>query len=163
MDLNEYIEKRDSYSELAELVKNILDEAIRAATKDGIYKYHLQQIQHRAKTVDSLAARLQEYGLESAVNIEEIRGDLAGCRIIFYYNNDVNAFISSGIIFDLFKIDRDKIKVHGPLGPIKSANDEYTAIHYSVELKAEMLAESKYKKFNCAATIRIPYQRRSLT
>ena len=71
-------------------------------------KYHLQQIQCRAKTIESLEARLSEHGRIDAQNIEEIRNDLAGCRIIFYYNDDVNAFLSSGLVRDNFQVHWEK-------------------------------------------------------
>jgi ppGpp synthetase/RelA/SpoT-type nucleotidyltranferase len=130
MNLQEYQHKRELYGQFAETVRKILFAAIEGSS----YKYHLQQIQCRAKTVESLEARLSEQGRKDAQNIEEIRNDLAGCRIIFYYNDDVNAFLSSGLVRDNFQVHWEKSKVHGLRDEAVSANDYYTANHFVVEL-----------------------------
>lgn len=153
MRLSEYAENFDRYYDFAEYVKNILEEAIKVASRDGTYKYHLLQILYRAKSLESLTDRLREKGNENANNIEVIRGDLAGCCVIFYYNNDVNVFIESGLIYDLFEIDRNKTQFHGPLGKVKSANDEYTAIHYLVQLKKDNPEYARFGEMKCEVQV----------
>ena len=104
MNLQEYEHKREIYQRFAETVRNILLAAIANASSRGTYQYHLLHIPCHAKTVESLQKRLAEQDKEDADNIEEIRKDLAGCRVIFYYNDDVNAFIGSGLVRDNFKV-----------------------------------------------------------
>lgn len=147
MKVEEYKQIRELYAEFAETVKNIVSSAISSSIATGGYQYHLQQIQCRAKTFESLVKRLEEKGLSKANNVEEIRNDLAGCRVIFYYNDDVNAFLSSGLIRDNFKVHWDKLKIHGPSDAPKSANDYYTANHYIVELNDNRASLPEYIRF----------------
>ena len=147
MNFEDYKYKIKLYDKFASVVKDILAAAISASNQDGGYHYRLQQIQCRAKTYDSLSKRLKEKGEQDSNQIEKIRHDLSGCRIIFYLNDDVNAFLDSGIIRDNFKIDWDKSKIHGPGVSPKEANDYYTANHYVVELSDDRLKLPEYLEF----------------
>ena len=99
------------YAELCNVVAELLDRAIQNA--EG---FRLQQIQSRAKDPISLRARLAQVGAVESDEIETLRKDLAGCRIVFYTNNDVNRFATSGLLGDLFEIDWERSKFHQP-GP----------------------------------------------
>lgn len=90
------------YAEFAEIVALILQKAIDAS--DGPRP---QSIQHRAKSAKSLRDRLQESTKLDSDTIENDRRDLAGVRLIFYTNTDVDRFLSSRVIFDNFEIERD--------------------------------------------------------
>lgn len=147
MNIDEYKQKFNLYEHFAKTIKDILISAISRSNSEGGYHFHLQQIQSRAKTCDSLIQRLSEHNLTDCQNIEEIRHDLAGCRVIFYYNDDVNAFLSSGLIRQNFDIARDHIKVHGPIGMASSANEYYTANHYIVQLDEKRAALPEYAQF----------------
>jgi len=152
MNLEEYKQKRELYAKFAETIKQILH----AAIPDSSLNYHLQQIQCRAKTIESLEMRLVEQGNRDADNIEEIRKDLAGCRVIFYYNDDVNTFLSSGLIRDNFKVHWEQSQPHHPMEKITSANDYYTANHYIIELydnRADLPEYADYKGLRCEIQI----------
>lgn len=139
MNLKEYKKKRALYSRFAEVVKDILEAAI--AADPG---YHLQQIQTRAKTPESLEKRLTESDQVEASNIEELRNDLAGSRVIFYYNDDVTRFLSSGVIPNNFKILSSK--VFHP-GDATDANSLYTANHFVVQLDDNRAALPEYAPY----------------
>jgi ppGpp synthetase/RelA/SpoT-type nucleotidyltranferase/6-pyruvoyl-tetrahydropterin synthase len=147
MNLAEYKQKRELYQEFAHTVKKILFAAISEESTNGYYKYHLQQIQCRAKTYESLENRLREEGNENAEDIEKIRNDLAGCRIIFYFNDDVTEFTNSNLIQNNFKVHREKSKIHGYGEEILSANDCYTANHYIIELDDKRTSLPDYTRF----------------
>jgi len=147
MNLDEYKQKIQLYEKFSYLVRDILEAAISASSQEGSYLYHLQQIQCRAKTYDSLLKRLTDVDAQNSDCVEEIRHDLSGCRVIFYFNDDVNAFLHSGIIRDNFKIDWDKSKIHGPGVSPKEANDYYIANHYVVELSDDRLKLPEYSEF----------------
>lgn len=154
MNLEEYEQKREQYEQFTVFVKDILLAAIKRAAEDGSYKYHLQQIHPRTKTYISLRDRLLKSGQENANNIEDIRNDLAGCRVIFYYNNDVNVFLRSRLIEDNFKVV--DYKIHGPKDENISTNELYTANHYIVELNEDraLLPEySVYRGLKCEIQI----------
>jgi len=110
MNITEYeLSGRELYVEFCEVIKRLLNQAIE---NDG--RYRLEHIQSRAKDVDSLRARLEQEGKIESEEIEKIRKDLAGCRIIFYTNNDVSRFTRSPILSSLFEVDWKRSKIHQP-------------------------------------------------
>lgn len=118
------------YDEFCKSVAGLLEQAIQGETG-----YRLQQIQSRAKDPFSLRARLEEKNAIESNEIETLRKDLAGCRIIFYTNNDVSRFTTSGLLSDLFDIDRDRSKIHEPDLDSQNARDLFQSCNYVVRLK----------------------------
>jgi ppGpp synthetase/RelA/SpoT-type nucleotidyltranferase len=148
MNIQEYKEhKRALYEKFAKTVKDILSSAIKGAVTKSSLPYRLQQIQFRAKTNKALENKLKQRGIADSDNIEGEIKDLAGCRVIFYYNGDVNAFLNSGIVTENFNVDWDETKIHYPTDEVTTANDLYTANHYIVELKSERLVLPEYSEF----------------
>lgn len=95
------------YEQFADTVASILQAAIKASPQD----FRLQQIQKRAKSVKSLKRKLAERKLTESSNIEDELKDLAGCRLIFYTNTDVDRFLNSRLIFDNLQVDFDGSRV----------------------------------------------------
>ena len=94
MNFNQYAgEQRDRYVDFANTVAKILETTIR-----GSGNLRLQQIQSRAKQPSSLRGKLEKVGKLESDNIEDEIKDLAGCRVVFYTNSDVAAFLSSDIV-----------------------------------------------------------------
>ena len=154
MNLEEYKQKYSLYVSFSKIVSKILETAIEEASATGNYKYNLQHIPYRAKEYDSLKARLSEKDCEPNSDIDELRKDLAGCRIIFYYNTDVNVFLNSGIIQENFKVI--EYKIHGPTDKTDTVNDVYTANHFIVELddaRQDLSEYCKYKGLKCEIQI----------
>ena len=129
MDLEEYKNTgRSRYERLAKVVSELLERAIADEPR-----YRLQQIQHRAKTVESLSRRIEKIGQVDTDEIEAYRKDLAGCRIVFYTNNDVNRFANSGLLRELFDVDWERSKFHQP-GPTQHSADQLFSV---LQLRAE--------------------------
>jgi ppGpp synthetase/RelA/SpoT-type nucleotidyltranferase len=129
------------YSDFATTVANILARSIESASLPAP-----QSIQARAKDPDRLKARLvQEGGPGLDCEIEKERRDLAGARIIFYTNNDVEDFKRSGLVFDNFEVEREATKLHYPTKENKGAR--YNALHFTVSLKPDRAALPEYAKF----------------
>lgn len=84
----------------------------------------VQQIQHRAKTVESVRGRLADKNLPSGVDIAKEFKDLAGARIVVYTNADAEIVRGSGIIPGNFEIDWDRSKSHYPT-PTSYSSDLY--------------------------------------
>ena len=143
MDLEEYKNTgRSRYERLAKVVSELLERAIA-----GEPRYRLQQIQHRAKTVESLRRRLDEDGQVATDEIEACRKDLAGCRVVFYTNNDVNRFANSGLLRELFDVDWDRSKFHQP-GPTQHSADQlFQSYNYVLKLKSDRTALLEYREF----------------
>jgi ppGpp synthetase/RelA/SpoT-type nucleotidyltranferase len=129
------------YTEFSETVAHVLSKAIEAS---GIPRP--QSIQHRAKSPKSLKARLEESGKLASDTIEADRRDLAGVRVIFYTNTDVDRFLNSQIIAENFEIERDATRVHHPTA--ENADRRYRAIHYTIRLKDDRAKLAEYAKFN---------------
>ena len=139
MNLDEYERfGRARYQKLSATVKDLLEGAI--TSEQG---YRLQQVQHRAKTVESLTRRLKE-----VENIESYRKDLGGCRIIFYTNNDVNRFTSSGILHELFDIDWERSKFHQPRPGENSSTQFFQSYNYVLKLKSDRTDLLEYREFD---------------
>jgi ppGpp synthetase/RelA/SpoT-type nucleotidyltranferase len=81
------------YREFCETVRSILERAIAAASLP-----RPQSLQCRSKDPKRLKKRLEELGALDAENIEQLRRDLAGVRIIFYTNTDIERFHSSQLM-----------------------------------------------------------------
>src|SRR6266581_2909357 len=130
-----------TYAEFAEVVRFLLKDAI--AKTEGLPR--LQSTKARGKEVTSLKLKLEERGLLESERIESEMKDLAGVRLIFYTNTDVDRFLNSGLIPDNFNVDWKETRIHHPTDD----NDQqrYQAIHYTVLLSAKHAALPEYKKF----------------
>lgn len=120
------------YDELSRVVSQILKLKI---LENNNYK--LQQIQNRAKSLESLHQRLQEKNLLESNEIELHRKDLGGCRIIFYTNGDVNRFTQSHVLTDLFDIDWNRSRFHQPTPDEQSSEKLFQSYNFVVKLKEE--------------------------
>ena len=130
------------YEKLATITAELLERAI---TDEG--RYRLQQIQPRAKTVESLSRRLEHIGQLGTDEIEAHRKDLAGCRIVFYTNNDVGRFVTSGLLQELFDIDWDRSKFHQPGPDQRSAAQLFQSYNYVLKLKPDRTTLLEYREF----------------
>jgi ppGpp synthetase/RelA/SpoT-type nucleotidyltranferase len=142
VNLNEYETKFfPIYKSFAETVRFILEKAVLAT--DNLPRP--QSIQYRAKGVESLRRRLVEAGQLDTQTLELDRRDLAGTRLIFYTNNDVDRFLASPLIRDNFEIEEDSTKIHHPTQENQDAR--YRAVHYTIRLRDERLSLPEYTRF----------------
>jgi ppGpp synthetase/RelA/SpoT-type nucleotidyltranferase len=77
--------------------------------------------------------------------LELDRRDLAGARLIFYTNNDVDRFLASPLIRENFEIDEDSTRIHHPIPENKGAR--YRAVHYTVRLREDRIRLPEYARF----------------
>lgn len=130
MNLKEYKKKRSTYKRFAKYIEKKLVKIIKVSNKNGS-TYHLHHVQSRAKEIDSLTTKLQKPKYAGQVNkIEKIINDLAGCRIIFLNNDDVNTFLSSRIIRNNFVVSEERSKLH-----YFEEDEKYIGDHFVVKLK----------------------------
>ncbi len=142
MNLNDYETKYFSiYKAFAETVRFILKKAILATESLP----RPQSIQYRAKEIENLRRRLAEEGRLDTETLERDRRDLAGARLIFYTNNDVNRFVQSSLIHDNFEIEPDSTKIHHPTP--ENPRAQYRGIHYTARLSEDRLRLPEYAKF----------------
>lgn len=144
MNYDEYLrEGSRHYEAFARTIVEIL----RAAIHDSGKEFRVQLITSRAKSEISLRRKLTERGLLESQSIEMELKDLAGCRLVFYTNTDVDRFLNSRLIFENFKVDFDGSKIHHAVGTDRPAEELYFAIHYLVSLTDERLALPEYRKY----------------
>ncbi|MCC8948206.1 RelA/SpoT domain-containing protein [Bradyrhizobium sp. Arg62] len=141
MNLKQYLERQQAvYDGFAKAIKRVVEVILRAdASIVGP-----QQIQTRAKSKTSLTRKLKDNNLLQSRTIEKHMKDLAGVRLIFYTNTDIDRFLNSGLLRDNFHIDYDASKIHEPSKVVSDANEQYRGIHYVVGFKADRLALPEY-------------------
>src|SRR5689334_17637082 len=140
MDLEAYERGgRAAYAALAATIAVILTAAI-----DEEKEYRLQQVTERAKQPASLRRKLEQRGILATKMLEDDVKDLAGCRVIFYTNNDVARFINSGIIGENFEVV--EVKLHYPRRGVEDSSELYISNHYVVRLRPERVALPEYAR-----------------
>jgi ppGpp synthetase/RelA/SpoT-type nucleotidyltranferase len=145
MDFETYCQsKQAEYAALAETVASILQAALKAYP--GVFR--LQQVQHRAKSPDSLKKKLEDRGIQSTTTLEADIKDLAGCRLIFYTNSDVSRFGQTGIIQDNFDVDWGRTKIHHPVPGSTDPDNLFISNNYVVKLKANRTSLPEYARFS---------------
>jgi ppGpp synthetase/RelA/SpoT-type nucleotidyltranferase len=143
MNIIEYEQRYVSvYTEFAVVVRGILSKAIDAA-RDGVPIP--QSIQCRAKDPSHLRPKLEARGLIESNEIEHEIKDLAGARLIFYTNTDVDRFLNSGLVWENFAVEEDQTRVHHPLP--ENDRQRYQAIHYTVRLNDDRTKLPEYARF----------------
>jgi ppGpp synthetase/RelA/SpoT-type nucleotidyltranferase len=155
MDLHDYeLRGHLLYGRFASTVAAILQ-----ALAAQVPKARLQQIQHRAKASSSLRKKLEGLGQTDAPAVEAEILDLAGCRMIFYTNADVQRFLQTRPIFENF--EAVKVKVHYPDPQNKDPNNQFIAYNYTVALREDRAALAEYADFaglRCEVQIQTPLQ-----
>ena len=142
MNLKDYEKKYFStYEAFAETVRFILEKALRAAEDLP----RPQSVQCRAKAIKSLRHSLTETGELETQTLELDRRDLAGARLIFYTNNDVDRFLASPLIRENFEIEENSTRIHHPTPENEGAR--YRAIHYTVRLGEDRIRLPEYARF----------------
>ncbi|MBK8361724.1 MAG: RelA/SpoT domain-containing protein [Comamonadaceae bacterium] len=143
MNLAQYVAgQQGQYKDFAELVEGMLEVSIR-----GNRQLRLQQVQSRAKNPASLKGKLEKVGLLESNAIEDEIKDLAGCRLIFYTNSDVAAFLSSGILQEHFNVDWERTKFHHPVPMASEKPRLFISNNFVVELKEELAQRPEFEKF----------------
>jgi len=109
---DEYKIKQSIYADFAGKIHSLL----KILLKDNEFRY--QTVSNRAKEIKSLQKKLlKNENLQKLNSVTEI-DDLAGCRIIFYLDKDIERF--RNYIYKEFNIIKDNLKY---------SEDNYNARH----------------------------------
>lgn len=140
MTFEEYrSEGRERYSAFVEALQQIVRAAVKA---QGILPH---AITGRAKDPESLAKKLENRGIDPASAIDEQLKDLAGARIVFLTNGQIERFIQSGILHDNFEVL--SVNVHHPVPGTESETRLFDSTNYLVELRPDRLELPEYQPF----------------
>lgn len=140
MNFDEY--ERERYAEFAETVADILGAAIKADPT-----YRLQQLQSRGKDPASLKVKLEKLDPAASDAIEDVVKDLAGCRVVFYTNDDVRRFLESDMLQRNFVIDRRRTKVHHPVPDSATESLLFQSDNIVVQLDEQRSVLPEYVRF----------------
>lgn len=130
--LQDFRDNIRSYEELCTLnIKPLLEKLL---TNSGI---KAQSVTARPKSYRSYEQKIRnraEAG-QKTKKYDEIR-DLAGCRVIFYREDELEAFVS--VVREQFEVVHEKQEIN---------EDGYNATHLTVKLSSERSKLPEYKKF----------------
>lgn len=128
--LEQYKTLQNTYYEFANTIKFILETLL---NKNG---FKFQVVFARAKQAESLHQKLKENKkLKNIKTLDEI-DDLAGCRVIFYLESDIQKFAEH--IHNEFSIIKSSLKY---------SLDDYNAQHIIVQLNEDRLKLTEYSRF----------------
>ena len=141
MNIKEYETQGNGlYREFCATVRDILDKAIAAENLP-----RPQSIQCREKDSRKLRARLEQIGALESNEIEKLRRDLAGARVIFYTDNDVERLIGARLIHRNFEVEDNGVKIHHPTE--ENEQQQYRAVHFTIRLRDDRTSLPEYGKF----------------
>jgi ppGpp synthetase/RelA/SpoT-type nucleotidyltranferase len=140
MRFERYEQERALYVEFVAIVRLILEQTV--ATMGAPQP---QSIQGRAKTVTSLKKKLADRGLLESDWIERQIKHLAGIRVIFSTNSDVDRFLNSRLIPMSFEVDWEEARTHHPTA--ENVQRRYQAFHYTVYLSSDRTRLPEYARF----------------
>ena len=135
--INEYLEKKDAYIKLGNIVSGVLKNKLKQADID------IMAIEHRVKEEQSLEGKLELKG-EKYNSLDDIT-DILGARVICFFSDDVEKV--AAIIESLFDIDwANSVNKRNQLSPEAFG---YLSLHYICKLHADSKYpdDMKNKKF----------------
>lgn len=140
MNFDDYrLRDRAKYAAFVDRILQILAAAIKA---QGMSPH---AITGRAKDSDSLEKKLQDRSIDPASAIEEQIKDLAGARVIFLTNAQVQRFLGAGVIHDNFEVS--SVNVHHSVPGTENETRLFSSTNYFVKLKEARLSLSEYAPF----------------
>lgn len=130
---------RARYVAFVDAIRQVLAAAVKA------HAMVPHAISGRAKDPDSLATKLEDRKIDPNSAIEQQLKDLAGARVVFLTNGQVQRFLGSGIIHDNFEVV--SINVHHAVPGTETETRLFSSTNYFVGLRAERLALPEYAQF----------------
>ena len=123
---------------LAEAIQNILCQAL---DQHGLVAH---AITGRAKELASLRKKLGDRGIPLDQPMDEIK-DLAGCRVVFLTNSQVEHFNGTRTLRENFEVLA--VNDHHPVPGTDTETKLFDSTNYLVRLKPERLALAEYRQF----------------
>jgi len=129
--IDEYKSQQSAYKDFGKIIRKI----IRTILKNNEFRYLV--VSKRTKGINSLRKKIiKDKRYQELKTITEI-DDLAGCRIIFYLDKDIERF--GNHIYKEFNVIKKELKY---------SEDEYNALHLIVKLNKNRLTLTEYAKFS---------------
>lgn len=139
MTFEEYqLAGRARYLALVDVIQNILRQAL------DQHDLVAHTISGRAKEIASLQKKLGDRKIPLDREMDEIK-DLAGCRIVFLTNSQVERFNNTGALHENFEVLN--VNVHHPVPGTDTETKLFDSTNYLVRLKPDRLALPEYRQF----------------
>lgn len=139
MTFEEYqLAGRARYLALVDVIQNILRQAL------GQHDLVAHTITGRAKEIASLLKKLGDRKIPLDREMDEIK-DLAGCRIVFLTNSQVERFNNTGALHENFEVLN--VNVHHPVPGTNTETKLFDSTNYLVRLKPDRLVLPEYRQF----------------
>lgn len=140
MTFEEYQQRgRSRYLAFVEVIQTILKRALEQ------HELVAHAITGRAKEPASLRKKLTDRGIPLGQEMDEIK-DLAGCRIVFLTNSQVELFNSTGALHENFEVL--SVNVHHPVPGTDTETKLFDSTNYLIRLKPDRLALTEYRAFD---------------
>jgi ppGpp synthetase/RelA/SpoT-type nucleotidyltranferase len=140
MTFEEYqLAGRARYLALVDVIQNILRQAL------DQHDLVAHAITGRAKELASLRKKLSYREIPLDREMDEIK-DLAGCRIVFLTNSQVERFNNTGALHENFEVLN--VNVHHPVPGTDTETKLFDSTNYLVRLKPDRLALPEYRQFD---------------
>lgn len=137
MNFDDYrLGDRAKYVAFVDAIRQIITAAVKVAEMNP------HAITGRAKDVKSLEKKLADRGIDPASAIDEQIKDLAGTRVVFLTNAQVQRFLGSRIIHDNF--DVISVNVHHAVPNTENETQLFSSTNYFVQLNEQRLALPEY-------------------
>jgi ppGpp synthetase/RelA/SpoT-type nucleotidyltranferase len=130
---------RTNYVAFVEAIKLILEASLKR------HSLLAHTVTGRAKELVSLKKKLEDRGIDPASDITEALKDLAGCRIVFLTNSQVDAYFHTGALHENFEIL--DVNVHHPVPGTDTESRLFDSTNYLVSLKPERVSLPEYSDF----------------
>jgi len=140
MTFDEYrLRDRAKYAAFVDAIKQVLAASVKA------HAMVPHAITGRAKDPESLQKKLEDRKIDPNSAIDEQLKDLAGARVVFLTNRQVQGFLGSGIVHANF--DVVSVNVHHAVPGTESETRLFSSTNYFVGLKPDRLALPEYAQF----------------
>jgi ppGpp synthetase/RelA/SpoT-type nucleotidyltranferase len=127
---NEYERTKSNYRDFCASITQILKSLLNK------HSFQYQVISNRVKDFHSIEGKLLNGSLtEEVQNLNEI-DDIAGCRIIFYLESDIQKF--SNLIYNEFTVNKHNLRY---------SEEQYNALHLVIRHKPDRLKLMEYESF----------------
>jgi len=121
-------------------------EAVQTILRHALAQHEMvaHRLTGRAKEFKSLRKKLTDREIALDQPMDEIK-DLAGCRIVFLTNSQVDAFSNTGALHQNFEVL--SVNVHHPVPGTETELKLFDSTNYLVRLKPDRLALTEYREF----------------
>ncbi|UAL47736.1 RelA/SpoT domain-containing protein [Sutcliffiella horikoshii] len=139
MEVKEKIEKFSQEYELSQFTFSNYCSTVANILKSLLKKHSLQYqiVASRLKDFSSIENKLIKGSLPEGISTIFDIDDIAGCRVIFYLESDIQKF--SNLLYDEFMVEKHNLRY---------SEDGYNALHLVVKLNKNRLELMEYAEFN---------------